>query len=443
MESPIWLVSHQQWAVTLKRLCLVLLSLPLLLPVGQAWLHWFVEKPLDGAYEQAARPELSPNGLLDNTYQPALERYVEEQVGFRPYLIRLRNQVVFGLFQESRARNFAVGRYPVLFEQVYIDAYLGHDYRGEEEIRFNAQRLRSVQDSLARHGVRLVFAIAPSKATFMPENLPAAVRRQGRSRTNYAAYAAALPAAGVHVLDFSAAFRRWKRTAPYPLFAPGGTHWSMYGGARAADSLAQYLRRRLQVPCAPFRLDSVELATRPRETDGDIVKALNLLWRPPSGKLAYPKLCFGVLPAGNAKPNLLLIADSFGWTWIYNHFFEGSFAAASRYWYYNAAVAWPGSERTPEGRDLSQLKRLNQYLGRDVIVVMFNEAGLAQFDRGFSRELFNLFHPYTAADHARYAALMADFRRKATWEESVREDFEQRLNLAAGAALDRERLARE
>lgn len=422
-----------------KRLLLGLLLAILLLPAVQAELHWVKEKPLNGAFEVAPPAKFNAAGLLANAYQPALERYLEDRIGFRSILIRLRNQLQYSLFQMSPAANFAVGRHRTLFEQAYIDAYLGTDYVGDDQVRFNARRFRSVQDTLANHGVRLVFVIAPSKATFMPENLPPAVRQRARARSNYAAYAQALPAAGVHLLDLSRAFRQWKRTSPYPLFAPGGTHWSLYGGARAADSLRAYLHDSLQLAPAAFGLGQPELTTKPRDTDADIAAAMNLLFAPRAGTLAYPRLEFHPRPAGPPKPNLLLVADSFGWTWITNGFFDGAFADQSRYWYYNGEVAWPGPERTPEGRDINQLKRREQYLARDVVVLMFSEYGLAEFDRGFSRELYTLFRPYTPAEQAHYVLLVEELRQKAAWEDAVKDGFEQRISTTANARLDRER----
>ena len=181
----------------LKRLCGGFLLLLLLLPALQAKLGWINDMPLDGVFEVAPHPELSAAGLRDNSYQPALEQYLEDRIGFRGLLIRLRNQLGYSVFDESRAASLAVGRDKHLFGWDYINAYLGRSFVGEDVVRFNVRRLRSVQDSLARHGVPLVFVIAPSKVTFMPENLPWRARQQPRTRTNYAAYAAAMQAAGV------------------------------------------------------------------------------------------------------------------------------------------------------------------------------------------------------------------------------------------------------
>ena len=216
----------------------------------------------------------------------------------------------------------------------------------------------------------------------------------------------------------------------------------MYGGALAADSLHAYLQTRLGVAAAPFRVRVAALSDKPQHTDDDMARTLNLLGTPPPEQLAYPLLEPLPAPAGlpaKPKPNLLLIADSFGWTWITNDFFKHSFSEQSRFWYYNNEVAWPGADLTPEGRNLWQLKTKEQYLARDIIVVMYNEMNLHQYDHGFTNELYNIFHPYTAAENARHAALVRELRQKAAWEEAAQEGFETRLREQASAVLDRDR----
>jgi hypothetical protein len=420
----------------LKKLVLGLLLALLLLPAVQAKWPLFAVRPLSGYAPPAPHPTLDWPGLRASTYQPRLEQYITDQLGFREDLIRLRNQLGYSIFQESPNNRLAVGQHDMLFEREYLDAYLGTDFVGEAQVQFHVRRLRAVQDTLARHGVQLVFVIAPSKATFMPENLPGWVQRQPRARTNYQAYAQALPAAGVHTLDFSQAFQRWKPRAAYPLFPPGGTHWSMYGGALAADSLRRYVQQVLHVQPAPFRLVTSDVTTTPRESDDDISKGMNLLTPPAGVRLAYPTLEYAPLAPGQTKPNALLIGDSFGWIWIADKFFPGSFNEASRYWYYNLEVGWPGPEATPEGRDMGQLKRREQYLARQVIILLFNERNLVGFDKGFSDEVYTIYKPYTDAEKARHRVLTDSLRQHQSWEESLQDGAEQRLGQRAQAIID-------
>ena len=423
-------------------LCCVLVWLLLAAPALQAKWHWLPESSLSGLYEVAPRAEFSLAGLTNSTFQPALEHYLEDRLGFRSWLIRLRNQLGYSVFHESWANHIVVGRHKNLFPPEDLEAYVGADYVGDRQVQFDAHLARAVQDTLARRGVQLVYVLAPGKASLMPENMPWHYRHQRGTLSNYTAYAAALAATGVHVVDLDRVFRQWKGSSPYPLFAPGGMHWSTYGAARAADTLQRYLRQTLHIDGAPFRLSAPEVATIPRDTDDDLAKTLNVLELAPTGELAYPKLEF--LPTTTpqqARPNVLLVADSFGWSLVNNQFMGGSFSPESRYWFYNSQLSWPGPELTPEGRDIFKIKAdRNQILKRNLIIVMYYPRNLNGFDRNFSYEVFRMLSPFNAAEASRHKALIEQLRGRASWAAAAKADFEQHLSDTAALIIDRERL---
>jgi hypothetical protein len=108
-----------------KRFLLLALALLVIGPALQARFHFAEEKPLNGAFTVAPHPALTWAGLRANTFQPALEHYLEDRIGFRAGLIRLRNQLTFSLFRTSRADGIVVGKHDVLFQRTYIEAYAG------------------------------------------------------------------------------------------------------------------------------------------------------------------------------------------------------------------------------------------------------------------------------------------------------------------------------
>lgn len=350
-------------------------------------------------------PTLSWQGLRDNSYQTQLEDYAAEKIGFRAGLIRLRNQVAYSIFHVGHAQNVLIGRDRVLFEESPIKAYLGQDAVREAVVRYHVRRFRAMQDTLARRGKLLVFVAAPSKASFMPEYLPRYYRQQQPKRSNYQAYAAALRAAGVNFLDLSQVFHQWKDTATAPLFPRGGIHWSLYGASLAADTLLHYLEHKTHYDLPDVRLGQGEVSTEPRGSDDDIVQALNLLWKPAAYAMRYPTVSFQPLKPGQRRPNLLLIGDSFSWRIMYSFIDKAFDNKQSRFWYYNSQVAWP--EERPEGQAVAALDRKQQYLSRDIIVVMFTEYNMTQLDGGFSDNAYPLFTPYTATDSAAIRRLEA------------------------------------
>jgi hypothetical protein len=383
-----------------KRALLATLILLLLLPAFQARLHLVELEALGGyvAPEEVVHPDFSWVDLYQATYQPRLEQYLNGRVGFREWFVRLRNQFSYSVLRTPQARDIVIGRDRVLYEKRPIDAYMGSDFIGPAMVRHYVRRFKAVQDTLARRGKLLVFVATPSKASYLPEYLPAHYQAMPRRPTNYAALTAEMRAAGVNLLDLSSLFRQWKDTTRYPLFPRGGIHWSMYGAALAGDTLIGYLNQHYHHVLRDFKVGPGEVSREPRGNDNDVVRALNVLWAPAAYRMNYPVVATQPLQPQQRQPNLLLIGDSFCWMIMYPFISEAFNNQQSRFWYYNHEVAWP--DNRPEGTEVWRLDRKQQYLSRDIIVVMFTEYNLANPDSGFSDNAYNLFTPFTAADSA-------------------------------------------
>lgn len=404
-----------------------------MVPVLQAKFHFVEEKELGGAFTLGEHPALTWDALRDNTYQPALERYLEERIGFKSFLIRLHNQIAFSLFRVPGSSDIRIGRNDVLFEPRHIQAYAGQDLLSEAEVRFRVQRLRTVQRDLSRRGVHLLFVMAPNKARFEPENLPAALRPAPGTPTNYERYARALQADTVAWIDMVALFAQWKKTKPYPLFPRGGTHWSGYGATLAADTL---LRRLEQM--SGLRLPTVRTIGPPRiiratdslqATDNDLAKPLNLLQQVEASPLAYPQLAFDQPQPGQTRPPALFVADSFIWGLVhFGPYLQNEFSDDTRVWYYGSGVHMPndpwGEIDAAHNLDLRQ-----QVESRRFIVVLLTEHNLPTYEFNFTNNVYRLYHPLTAADNAAIDQIAkelvqaaADKDADAAWAERAKDE---------------------
>jgi hypothetical protein len=298
-----------------------------------------------------------------------------------------RNQLLYSLFNESTNAQVLLGKHNMLFEAGPVQATLGHlPLPDDAQAAAQVHTLRIVQDSLARRGKLLVFAIAPSKPALYPENLPDSCQQQRRP-TAYERYRGPMQAAGINVLDLAALFRAWKPRSPYPLFPTGGTHWSGYGATRAADTLWRYLEARGHFRLPRVRQTGLEVGEAPRYTDDDLARLLNVWYTPaPTPPLAYPILQFEAPKATEQQPRLLLVADSFGWSFIeFYPYLQHLFAPGSTYWYYNQEVAWPKVNGQIVGSTVVGERDLRAELAaHDVVLLLFNEANLHLFDQGFS-----------------------------------------------------------
>ena len=423
----------------LKRVLLGLLLLLLALPALQAKWHLVAMRPLDGYSELSPRVPFSWTDLRTGTFQTQLEKYLDDRIGFREWTIRLRNQLAYSLFGVLHANDVLLGQRQVLFQPAHIDSYLGRDYLGPEQIAFHARRVRNVQDSLARHGVQLLYVLAPGKPRFQPEDLPARLAATWPGPTNYEGFAQALPAAGVHVLDAAALFQQWKARAAHPLFPRGGTHWSGYSISLVADTLFRAVEGLTHVDLPDFKagpgvvtLDSL------RATDNDIAKGLNLLRGPTPYPMAYPVVAFAPATPRQQRPNVLLVGDSFTQSlYLFSPYLPKLFDARSRFWYYNQTTFWP--EVTPnESHNVHELNLRQQVESRQLIILLATEQNLNKCGFGFIDEVYTLYHPFTAADEARIQELVNQLQAKLTWEESSHVTGEQ-LHQQAVAQHERER----
>lgn len=426
---------------------LVFLLAMLLLVTIQGQLHFSKEAGLDGAVTPAPRPVLTWAGLRDNTYQPALEQYLAEHLGFRPYLIRFRNQLSYSLFRIARSHDIVVGQHQVLFQPAPIAAYLGHDRLPAAEIRFRVRRLRAVQRALNRRGVQLLFVLAPGKARYQPEDLPPHLRPTPGTITNYDLFKQAMRADSVALLDLVPVFAYWKATKPYPLFPRDGIHWSGYGATLAADTLLRQLEQlgNLRFPrvrtTAPPRIayKTADL----RGTDNDLGWLLNTMYPTAPTPLAYRRLAFDPPQPGQTRPSALFVGDSFTWgLMLFSPYMQREFADDTRFWYYNNAVYLPDSVYHDTGERAGNLDLRQQLESRRFVVVLVTEHNLAENEFGFTEQVYHLYHPLTAADQAAIDQLARKLASEATWEEQTKapDGFAQRIREQARARYEREQL---
>src|SRR3954468_18075916 len=70
----------------------------------------FLIKPLDGIKELASKPAFDVNGYFEGTYQEKYNKYINENIGFRPVLIRLVNQIDYDIFHTTNAPGVVLGK---------------------------------------------------------------------------------------------------------------------------------------------------------------------------------------------------------------------------------------------------------------------------------------------------------------------------------------------
>ena len=426
----------------LKQLLLLFLLLLVLIPVLQAKFKLVEETPLSGVFTLAPHPELSWDGLRSNEFQPALEKYMEDRMGFRALLIQMRNQLRFSLFKVSTNTFAMVGRDDMLYQGTPVEAYLGLDLLKRNEIQRRVRRVRMLQQALAKRGVKFLFVLAPNKARQIPEMLPANLPAKA-GPSNYDLFSAEMRRQGVELLDINPLFKIWGDTAHYPLFPWSGTHWNPYGVSLAADTLLNRVEHltgtlipRLRPIAPPIIADSANAA------NDDLSAAMNLLLplKPYAG--LFPRM--GPAPArpGEQQPKLLLIGDSFNWGLMsFAPYIQHSFAPDSRFWYYASTSYIPDTHehKDPTAPPVGSMDFRKELESRQIVIILMTEHNLNSSEFGLAGPLYNMYYPMTEADNIRIKQIEQDLTRQASCEDGSKPDFYARVHEQALAAFELER----
>ena len=352
----------------------VLLGL-LLVPIFQQITGVVHERKLKGSYTIAPVPSLNSVGWFRGTFQDSLEDAASDRFGFHNLFIRVNNQVAFSLYRKALASGVEIGKENYLYELNYILAHQGLDYLGDSMIEATTAKLARLQQYLGEKGKTFVVVFAAGKGTFYPEYFPDKFSKT-TGLNNQESYTRYFEEYGVNYIDFNQWFREMKDTSSYILYPRTGIHWSYYGMTLVADSLARYLEAVTGEDFPDIERGPVKLSRHYRETDDDIERALNIIFRVNYDKMAYPDITFH--DEGVEKKKAIIIADSFYWN-LFNVGYSERMFDKGEFWYYNQEVYIPGNRNAIQMQDVDQLEKLNN---TDIVIIMGTEATMEKFPFG-------------------------------------------------------------
>jgi len=420
----------------LKNILFLLLMLMIGLPLIQQSVPLFTVKPLNGAFSEPVSPSLSWKTVFDGTFQDSLNTWIEHNIGFRPTLVRINNQVSYSVFDSALANGVVIGNDRYLYEINYIKAWKGWDFIGDSSIAAETQKASYVAQKLHEAGKSLLFVLAPGKASFFPEYIPDLYKNKPSGpQTNYHAWRNSFSKAGLPLIDFNDWFVKMKDTASYPLYPQCGIHWSAYGVALALDSLINTIEHDRNIDMVDMSWDGFDIPDTLRSPDYDIAEGMNLLFTIPHYKMAYPRLRFSN-ETGKVKPNALVVADSYYWS-IFGSGISARLFNDNTFWYYNVEAHNPQWKAPRKTADINILDATGN---ADVIIMMATEANLYRFPYGFIDRLYDALmaeggvkasdKPVVIIDEAKKEAEIAEIMKNIDntpgWKESVREKAQKK-----------------
>ncbi len=333
--------------------------------------------PLKGDVRLEQLPSLNKQDWFDGIFQTRFEKYIKENIGFRPWFVRVRNQITYSLYEKLNAAYVIRGKDNYFYETNYIKAYLGTDFIGTDSIVQRAERIRVLQDSLQKKDKTLLICIAPGKGSFYPEYIPDSYLPDKKDLSNYKVYRSAFDSLKINYIDFNGWFMNMKKDSKYVLYPKYGIHWSHYGMLLATDSLVSYIEHIRNIDLPDLIMDNYKLSKKLNKSDYDIADGLNLVFKLPIDPLCYPEISWENAD-NKAQPKVIVIADSFYWSMFGTNVWNKSFSPGG-FWYYNEQVYPESFAKELKVENVNHQEAINN---NDVIIIMANEANLPKFPWG-------------------------------------------------------------
>lgn len=418
----------------LKNLMFSMAILLLIMPGLQQKLRWVHEPDLTGAYKASPEPgldEFSTSSWLDGSFQETFSSRLEQHIGFRNTLVRINNQVDYSLYHQAHAEGVIVGLKGELFEEDYLKEYTGLYFVGDSVWKNKAIQLKAVQDTLSKLGKTLIVVFEPGKGSFYPERMPRKYSALQKSESNYDCMRRYLLQNKVNVLDLNQYFISIKDHAKFPVFPKGGTHWSYYGAALAADTTLKYIENLRKTDLPDMEIANLKASDSIRHPDYDIGLAMNLLFRIPQPRLANPVINFSNRLT-KTRPDVLIAGDSFYFNWLNNRIPANAFNTCD-FWYYNKNITRSDGS---EAGSATQRNFKDEILKRDIIIIMITERFHHAFAWRFDEQIYDLFFPGQIHPIDHFANQIRSFGNEFVrmYDESKKLNIslEQRINQEAG-----------
>ncbi len=361
----------------------IIIALFLALPAYQFFTEHMPVNKLYGVTHKQAKPTFDVKDWLQFSYQPKLHRYLLENYGFRPYFIRIYNQLRFSLFDVYNRGVITYGKEGYLFEPWFISAYYGKNFIGDSLVDEKIKKLRTVIDKMEETNTKLFVILTPGKATYFPEYIPKRLISE-KKRTNYEAYRDKLLKYNIPFIDINQWFVEAKDTTRFPLFTKTATHWSVYGGSMALDSITRFMEQQLEKPMAKITYSNIRETSNLTDQDLDLENIMNLMF--PLDRTNTGVMDINYISDSNTfKPNTVVISDSFYWI-LFNLPDKDKLYKDIKYWYYNKEVYPDHYYKPTQTTDLDLIKEVDK---TDVFVLMACPATINKFAWGFIDKAYN------------------------------------------------------
>ncbi len=328
-----------------------------------------------------------PSRWQSQDYQKALEAHLKNENPLTPFFVRWKTQLDYSVFWDLPHNNILRGYNYYLYTKTGCESTAGKNYLGRQAIEDKARKLRFIQDYYAERGIPWLVWMPPAKSTIIPEYRPAFYQNYPVDTTNRQVFREVFQEMDIQFMDFED-FHELSVSSNYPMYSPGGLHWSYYSMGLAVDRLKNYFDPLLEQPLPLVQWqDSIEMSEDHLGPDKELVLGANQWEATRIPPMPYPKIRYQT-DSLHQQAAALVVGDSY-YKLMYDYgIHQGLFDDSSRFWYYNHEIHPPLS-RDGQKLGINDLDLLKELESRDLVLIVVYEANLERFAFNFIENTYS------------------------------------------------------
>lgn len=337
---------------------------------------------VDGVENRAEFPQVTVSTLVSGQAQTDFERFVQQRLPGKPFMVRLRNEITFSMLGTVSNINYSMNRERNLFSWENVSYYLQYFAPVSEDGAAELTgKLEQLERLLEEHSKELYIFITPCKVRYTEDELPWVdkVMAPERQDGNYERLTAALKNSDLEYFDSIAymAEHGSEFDSRVPLFYRTGLHWSVYVGNVVGAAFGDFLEEK-----SGYNLPELEITaqpcTEPVYPDADSFEVFNLLQEPYDD---YYEPVIRVADASTDAPGVLCRGGSFMGqsvaALIRNHYFGKNVSMENRQVFTDEFANVQGFD------SYDQLDLKEYFKDIDMVVLEVNETAVSEMSFGF------------------------------------------------------------
>lgn len=326
---------------------------------------------LFGVTDVLEKPIFDWQTMQDHQIQNYLQKDLENNLPLRSWLIRFSNQFYFDVFKKSYSygNNIIVGKNNELFEKWYIQSYCGLLAGKEDDnpvlMAEWVDKLKKMNDRLAKKGKLFIYLITPNKAEYMPAFIPNRYHCSDHESKRIKMMTQLLDKNHILYVNAVSLLQNANDQFHFPLFPQGGTHWNSLGAVIVVNDILNKINK----TSIAFTYSH---SFHPTDTDHDLMSLLNLF--KPNKHYLVPDIIYK--NKQSASPlKITIVGGSFNNKIVDVLAASNSFSKIDFYFYYKLSrTEYNNGELTKIDRYDAPTDIINHVQSSDVIILEENSS---------------------------------------------------------------------